>query len=288
MQSVAATVRRRGNLATTAELLADGHSEIGIRMAWRSGSVIRVRQGWYASPDVHQDVIEAVRVGGALTCVSALDLAGFWVPRSSDLHVEVRSTAARLRARTDHRTRLTSLPERRARIHWSPSARSRLMTDPLTSIRHAIECLETELAVAAADSVLREHPEFAADWRAVVAGSSSERRHELAMADGVCESGTETLVWLRLSRLGISVRRQVPIPLVGRVDFVVGDRLVIEVDGAAYHTDPQRFEDDRTRDAALTAQDYRVLRFSYRQVMNHFDEVLAAILAVIARGEHRR
>src|SRR5262249_2281264 len=122
MRSVLESVRRHGNVAATHELLADGHTEGGIRAAWRGGSVLRVRQGWYAAPDVHADAVEAIRVGGSLTCVSALALGGYWVLRSSDLHVEVRSTDSRLRTRRDHRVRLTHATERSVRVHWSPAA----------------------------------------------------------------------------------------------------------------------------------------------------------------------
>lgn len=76
------------------------------------------------------------------------------------------------------------------------------------------------------------------------------------------------------------------IPGVGRVDFVIGAFLVVEVDGAEYHTDPERFEADRHRDAMLSIRGYRVLRFSYRQVIHAWHEVEAAVLAAVVRGDH--
>ena len=71
-----------------------------------------------------------------------------------------------------------------------------------------------------------------------------------------------------------------------RVDFLIGRRLVIEVDGAEYHIDPVRFEADRTRDAELTTIGYIVLRFSYNQVIYRWHEVESAILASVTRGDH--
>ena len=111
-------------------------------------------------------------------------------------------------------------------------------------------------------------------------------RTVLASADGVCESGTETYFWLRTRRAIPGIRRQVRIPGVGRVDFLVGHRLVVEIDGAEYHTDPVAFERDRRRDALLSRLGYRVLRFSYHQVMNEWPLVEAAVLAAIARRDH--
>jgi very-short-patch-repair endonuclease/predicted transcriptional regulator of viral defense system len=50
------------------------------------------------------------------------------------------------------------------------------------------------------------------------------------------------------------------------VDFVWRDRrLIVEVDGYAYHRAPSRFETDRERDAELGARGWRVRRFTWRQ-----------------------
>ena len=109
----------------------------------------------------------------------------------------------------------------------------------------------------------------------------------LARADGVCESGTESIFWNRIQPFDLDVRRQVVIGRVGRVDFVVGERLVVEIDGAAYHADSEQFEADRRRDAMLSRLGYRVLRFSYTQVMFRWAEVEAALIGALVRGDHR-
>jgi len=80
-------------------------------------------------------------------------------------------------------------------------------------------------------------------------------------------------------------RRQVTIRGVGRVDFVFGTRLVVEVDGEVFHSGSTEFEADRRRDALLSARGYRVLRFSYQQVMQRWPEVHAALLAALLRGD---
>lgn len=56
-----------------------------------------------------------------------------------------------------------------------------------------------------------------------------------------------------------------------------GRRLVIEVDGYAYHRSRAAFERDRERDAILAAAGRRVLRFSARQIAERPDEVLRAL-----------
>jgi very-short-patch-repair endonuclease len=51
------------------------------------------------------------------------------------------------------------------------------------------------------------------------------------------------------------------------VDFVwPGRGLIVEVDGYHYHRARSRFENDRRRDAELTAKGWRVLRFTWRQL----------------------
>ncbi|WP_185201318.1 endonuclease domain-containing protein [Glaciihabitans sp. INWT7] len=87
--------------------------------------------------------------------------------------------------------------------------------------------------------------------------------------------------------LGLVVRIQVALAPGIRVDMLIGDRLVVEVDGREYHSDPSAFERDRVRDARLTALGYRVLHFSYSQVMYDWPAVEAAILTAMGRREHR-
>lgn len=62
------------------------------------------------------------------------------------------------------------------------------------------------------------------------------------------------------------------------VDFVWRDRrLIVEVDGYAYHRSPSAFEGDRERDVALGMKAWRVMRFTWRQVTNRAAWVAAAV-----------
>ncbi len=170
-------------------------------------------------------------------------------------------------------------------MHWvNQAAGTRLTVGPIDALMHAVECLPPELVAACANSVLRQRPDLAGAWRVAVSRARIPDREALLTADGVCESGIEHLFWMRMRHLAI--RRQVVIPRIGRVDFVIGDALVVEVDGREYHIDEQRFEADRERDAALSAAGYRVLRFSYRQVMFGWPSVHEAVHAAILRGDH--
>jgi very-short-patch-repair endonuclease len=84
-----------------------------------------------------------------------------------------------------------------------------------------------------------------------------------------------------MRRIGVRFRQQVRIGR-DRVDFLIGDRLVVEIDSTGYH-DPVA---DAKRDARLSMRGYRVLRFHYDQVVNHWNEVLGSVLAALSRGDH--
>ncbi|WP_082585397.1 DUF559 domain-containing protein [Rhodanobacter sp. Root179] len=53
-----------------------------------------------------------------------------------------------------------------------------------------------------------------------------------------------------------------------RVDFLANDRLVVEVDGAAYHSSPEEVARDAERDETLRSRGYTVLRIPARLVFN--------------------
>jgi very-short-patch-repair endonuclease len=92
----------------------------------------------------------------------------------------------------------------------------------------------------------------------------------------------ETMLWrcLRDRGIGAKFRRQVPIgPYVA--DFVcVGAKLVVELDGPP-HDSPQQRLDDAGRDAWLSAQGWRVLRFPNDLVIGGGNLILEEIRRAI-------
>ena len=67
------------------------------------------------------------------------------------------------------------------------------------------------------------------------------------------------------------------------VDFLWREqRLIVETDGRQAHGTPRAFERDRRRDAELQAAGYRVLRFTWRQVTDEPEYVVATIAATLA------
>jgi very-short-patch-repair endonuclease len=69
------------------------------------------------------------------------------------------------------------------------------------------------------------------------------------------------------------------------VDFLwPGQRLIVEVDGYAFHASRAAFERDRVRDADLQARAYRVIRVTWRRLTTEPEAVIAAIAAALAIG----
>ncbi|CAN5259104.1 hypothetical protein BH11ACT2_BH11ACT2_12010 [soil metagenome] len=273
-----------GGLAATYELLRAGATANQLTRAVRSGEVVRVRQGWYALPGPDDIARQSVRVGGRLTCVSgaaAHGLAVVWAPIP---HVHVPRNASRLRERHDPRKRLDVATTREVRVHWGRGRRalgSNFVLLPRDCLRDMVFCQRPERVVAAADSALHTGKLTLRQWESDVAGLPRRLRRLLSRVDGRSESIIESIVRFRLEALGYHPQLQVRVPGVGRVDLLLGSRVVIELDGWEFHQTRAAFEEDRRRDAELAMRGYRVLRFTYRMVTRNWQFVLAAIRAIL-------
>jgi very-short-patch-repair endonuclease len=276
------SISDRGGLAATHELAADGFGRPALSRELGAGRIIRVRQGWYARAGTAPDLVAAARIGGRLSCMSALDAMGIWVATDGRTHVAVSPHDCQLRSARDSRRRRR--PGDPVAVHWREHpGRSRLIVDLFSALHDLCHCASSESVTASVDSFLRQYPARRRDLLAFADTVPMIHRESFLSADGICESGTETIFWLRMKRL--APRRQVRIAGIGRVDFILGERLIVEIDGEEFHSGPEQFEADRRRDAALSSLGYRVLRFSYRQVMFEWASVEAAVRAAIARGD---
>ncbi len=74
--------------------------------------------------------------------------------------------------------------------------------------------------------------------------------------------------------------------LIARVDFAyVERRLVVEIDGYAYHSKLEQFERDRRRDRALKTRDWEVLRFVADDVRRRPAQMIEELRARLAQVE---
>ncbi len=60
-------------------------------------------------------------------------------------------------------------------------------------------------------------------------------------------------------------------------------RVAVEVDGWAWHVDAERFQTDRRKGNALTAAGWTLLRFTWHDLHNRPEQVIAQIRAVLDR-----
>ncbi len=256
---------------TTAQLKEIGVGDRAIARAVSEGRLVRLRRGRFATPDAPPAVCAAVRAGGSLSCVSALQAHGAWVLAPERPHVRISRGVAQGGG---------------VEAHWSDQ---RNLTDapldpPETALALAAVCLPFRSAVVTADSLANRGILPLNTIDRVLRKTASGRRVAAAL-DPRSESGLESLARLSLRSRRIRVRSQVIIPGVGRVDLVIGDRLVLELDGETFHHD---FDRDRARDRALILAGYLPFRVSYRQLMYGWDEVEAQILELVRRDEHLR
>lgn len=155
------------------------------------------------------------------------------------------------------------------------------------ALLHAITCQPRDDAVVTLDSALHSGLITRTELESLTAHLPAKYRALLELTDSGAASSLETKVRLGLRRYNIPYRSQVQIPGAGRVDILIGDRLVLEVDGREWHSGAAAYARDRSRDLALIECGCLVLRLSYDQVMGEWTRVIAVIRRLVARQEHR-
>ncbi|MEV7631423.1 hypothetical protein AB0N64_03330 [Microbacterium sp. NPDC089318] len=176
----------------------------------------------------------AIAHGGALTCVSVLRRMGVWTLSDSEaVHVWMG-------------------PGRHARAHSGCRCVNHYQqgTPPLgaaslvNALLHFRQCEGDEASFAAFESAWRKRLLSRSQRDQVRAGLPAGSRWLVDLARPDADSGLESLLRLRLHIIGVRLDCQVSILGVGRVDFVVGGRLIIEADGKENHDGPTKRHKD--------------------------------------------
>jgi len=259
-----------------ATILAAGGTAHGLQRACSTGEVDRVRRYWIATPNAPDDLRAAASATARIACVSAARRRGWWIPPSTDagLHLHVCPHAER--------------PRGNHVVHWTrplvPVGRTSLLESTQDTLDHIATCADAETAAVLWESACRVERFTPADLRRVRWRSASAR--ELCeLITGLHDSGLETIFAVRMRGVGIAVRFQ-QVVAGHPVDALIGERLIVQLDGFAFHSTAA----DRTRDAAhdreLVARGYTVLRFTYAEVLHRWDIVERAIARAIAQGVH--
>lgn len=266
----------QGGVAPRHVLESWGNDPREIREAAASGALTRVRHGWFATPQADPEVVRAVKAGAALGCVSVLRRHSVWCV---DTRTHLRTGRQGLR-RPMSGARICPLPGDNAAPH-------RAVDDLDTALLCASRCCTDEDLLVVLDSVVNLGLRSRAEIERLLERSPRRVQRVVDRMD-LAESGTETMVRARLRARHVTLRPQVQIGNIGRVDLLVGTSLVIEVDSERHHTSPEAYERDRERDRRLRALGYTVVRLTYDQVVHGWSAVEPDILHMIARKDHLR
>ncbi|WP_396656779.1 DUF559 domain-containing protein [Microbacterium sp.] len=268
---------------TRAELIASGWTSRALTAAVRSGRLVRARRDRYLPPDAPRDLVEAVRVGGLLGCLSLLQLLGVFVFGPPALHVHMTRGSSRMRSPESRTKRLAPRGVREPVLHWHTliDEPTRSCVGIVDALINAVRCQTPRHAVATIDSALNKGLLRLEQLAEVFAALPARYRVLRGFVDGRAQSGPETLVRLMVRSLGCRVEPQVAFPGVGFVDLVVDGWLVIECDSRAHHSDWAQQLTDYRRDLMLARQGFCVLRLTAADIMYEPDSVMAALRGLL-------
>jgi hypothetical protein len=300
MSSVDAEIWRlaasQHGVVSLAQLRALGVSDAQIKRRVADRRLHRVHRGVYAVGHAILTTrgrwLAAVLALGPAAVLSHTDAAALWdltAPRRTWTHVTVPGgSRARRPGIVVHGTRM---------LH--PADRVTLARIPVTALARTL----LDLAELVPSTQLQRAYERAArlgvlDIGAIEAllGRSNGRRGSRPLRKLLAYDPTPASEAVsELERLFVDVMRHggVPAPLVNVLveGYVVdaywpASRLVVELDGHAYHGDRDAFERDHARSVRLRLAGYEVLRFTYLQVTRQSLLVVAAVRDALARGQH--
>jgi very-short-patch-repair endonuclease len=295
--AIEAIARKQHGLFTAAQAREAGATAAAVQHRLRSGRWYRVRGGVYRLPGsptgsraALMSEILAAGDGAMASHQSAaflLGLPGYRIDEGG-LHVQAgyvnrRRTYGRL-----HQT-LRLPAHHQTVVDWIPCtsvARTLFDLCAIVHPRRAERTLDTALAqrrltLPAARRVLQEIGARGRGGTALFRALLAERGAGYVAPESELEARFLEL----LRRHGIpEPHRQVDLGSgdmwIGRVDFLYPDRrLVIELDGAAWHTSLSDKRADAERERRLRERGWTVVRFTWSDVVDHPARVLAALRA---------
>lgn len=263
-----------GGVARVGTLRQEGYSERAVRSLATAGAH-QPRKGVWALPGADPGFLQAIVTDSLLTCASGASHYGLWLkdkPRSLHLASKHRRGGhspkhGRLRFAAYHRLPIAGIED---------------------TVIHGLTCLPEVDAIAMVQSAMTQHGVPRAVLEAeLTANYYGPARKRLAKADGLSESVPEISARLLFEAAGLSFTRQVQIPGVGRVDFLVDRWLIVEINGFEFHSSRAAWRKDMARSNTAQAQGYAVLSYAPEQIWNGPENVLQEIRAVLKRGRSR-
>jgi very-short-patch-repair endonuclease len=274
MLDPATLLTRLGGIARGRTLQRHGISRKALAAHAASGAIRRVRAGVFAAVDAERIVVDAAAHGGMLTCEAALKHHDVWtVTEEPEAHVWMGADGRR----HPHLGCLCT-------SHFFDGPTRFGIASVESALVHVYLCAGEGAFFASFESAWNRRKLSRAARLRIRAALPESARWLVDLARADADSGLESLLRLRLHLLGIRLDCQVVIDGVGRVDFVAGGLLIIEVDGKENHAGAANRHKDLVRDAAASALGYETLRFDYAQIIHDWPSVQPAILAALRRA----
>jgi len=291
--AIASIAARQHGVVARRQLLAAGLSNAAVDHRLARKRLHAVHRGVYlvghpVPPPLAKEMAATLACGegAAVSHDSAAAIWGFRPSVDGPIHITLPSHVCRTRPGIClHRARYLEPEDVRHREGLPLTAPARTLIDIAAvlsahELQRAYEEAQIQRLVRASElrSALRRigrRPGFAAlrallqsDLKPALTRSKAERRLlELLRAADIAPSAVN-------ERIG---RHE--------VDFLWRDqRLIVEVDGFAYHANRGAFERDRLRDAELQANDYRVMRVTWHQIDQRPEAVIARVAQALALG----
>ena len=286
-RAVVALARRRHAVVTVEELAGAGLGRHAVAHRVRTGWLRRMFRGVYLVGPLeapHSRAMAATLAGGAGAVLSHYPAAVLWglcPPREGPIDVTVpgRKTRSRPGIRV-HRSHLH--PTDATRTHGIPvTSPARTLLDLATTVSQRDLARATEEAQVqrrvSTHSLNEQFSRYPTHRGTAALRKAIQAEPRLTRS----EAERRMLELIRSARLpepGVNVK-------VGgwEVDLVwPNQRLIVEVDGYAFHSSRRSFERDRGRDATLAGAGWRVVRFTWRQIVEEPEVVIARLSAALA------
>ncbi len=254
-------LRSLGGAARASQLKARGLTPFLIEKSLARGDVLRASRGVYALAHAHPEVVRAVQLGAAFTCISALARHGLPVPRTP--------LAPHLAVARNFHAAAHELGG--ARLHYqSRRPEPGATAEVAAALDAAGDCLDEEWHLAAVDAALNRGVILLGDVAGFTRTSRERREFLLAFADARAEAPGETIARVRLARAGFSVRPQAYVEGAGRVDLEVDGLLILQVDGYEPHSSKRAFVRDRRGSRAVIRAGRPQLSYAASELLGEY------------------
>ena len=281
---------RQHGVVTRAQLLAAGLMPDAVDHRLSVGRLRPLHQGVYLLGPILAPLareMAALLACGPGAVLSHRTAAALWelLPRDASI-VEVsipqnrRTTRPSVRA---HAVQMLPADEVTRRHGLPVTAAGRTVLD----LAGAAGSRELERALAHA---LRSGLTNSAELRALIARYRRRRGNgrllrALGGADPAFTRSRAEDLFLALIRKARLAAPETNVQVAGHeVDFFwPAERFVVEIDGFAFHSSSEKFETDRSRDAELAAAGIRVIRVTWRQLVNEPEALLVRLSQALAR-----